>query len=87
MRATPHFRFLDDAAQYPLEHFDAIFMRKDPPADAAYLYATMLLSLTGRNHTFILNEPAALREANKNSIRSIFPMRFRPLSSPTRSPA
>ena len=30
------------------KHFDAIFMRKDPPADAAYLYATMLLSLADR---------------------------------------
>src|ERR1700733_7247490 len=45
MRATPHFRFLDEGAEYRLEHFDAIFMRKDPPADAAYLFATMLLSL------------------------------------------
>src|SRR5208283_3948650 len=38
-RASPHHRFLDDGAEYPLETFDAIFMRKDPPADAAYLYA------------------------------------------------
>jgi len=45
MRSTPHFRFLDGGAEYRLEHFHAIFMRKDPPADDAYLYATMLLSL------------------------------------------
>jgi glutathione synthase len=73
MRETPHFCFLDDGAQYPLEHFDAIFMRKDPPADAAYLYATMLLSLTGRSHTFILNEPAGLREANEKLYSLNFP--------------
>lgn len=72
-RETPHFRFLDDAIQYPLEHFDAIFMRKDPPADAAYLYATMLLSLTGRSHTLILNEPAGLREANEKLYSLNFP--------------
>ena len=72
-RETPHFRFLDDAIQCPLEHFDAIFMRKDPPADAAYLYATMLLSLTGRSHTFILNEPAGLREANEKLYSLNFP--------------
>src|SRR6516164_6708298 len=53
MRDTPHFRFLAEGAVYPLEHFSAIFMRKDPPADAAYLYATMLLSLTDRGRTFI----------------------------------
>src|SRR6202035_5133581 len=54
MRATPHYRFLDHGAEYGLEAFDAIFMRKDPPADAVYLYATMLLSLTDRRRTFIL---------------------------------
>ena len=73
MRGTPHFRFLDDGTQYPLEHFDVIFMRKDPPADAAYLYATMLLSLADRSHTFILNEPAGLREANEKLYSLNFP--------------
>jgi glutathione synthase len=73
VRGIPHFRFLDDGYQYPLEQFDVIFMRKDPPADAAYLYATMLLSLTDRNRTFILNEPAALREANEKLYSLNFP--------------
>jgi glutathione synthase len=73
VREVPHFRFLDGGARYPLEHFDAIFMRKDPPADAAYLYATMLLSLTDRSRTFILNEPAGLREANEKLYSLNFP--------------
>lgn len=73
MRATPHYRFLDDGAEYPLAAFDAIFMRKDPPADAAYLYATMLLSLTDRSRTFVLNEPAGLREANEKLYALNFP--------------
>src|ERR1700722_9690269 len=65
MRGTPHYRFLDDTPEYPLETFDGISMRKDPPADAAYLYATMLLSPADRTRTFVLNEPAGLREANE----------------------
>jgi glutathione synthase len=73
MRESPHFRFLDEPAEYPLEHFAAIFMRKDPPADDAYLYATMLLSLTDRTRTFILNEPAGLREANEKLYSLNFP--------------
>jgi glutathione synthase len=73
MRSTPHYRFLDEGAEYPLEAFDAIFMRKDPPADAAYLYATMLLSLADRSRTFILNEPAGLREANEKLYALNFP--------------
>jgi glutathione synthase len=73
MRGTPHFEFLDNGAQYPLAHFNAIFMRKDPPADAPYLYATMLLSLADRRRTFILNEPAGLREANEKLYALNFP--------------
>ncbi len=72
-RTAPHHRFLDDGAQYPLEAFDAIFMRKDPPADAPYLYATMILSLADRSRTFVLNEPAGLREANEKLYALNFP--------------
>src|SRR6266849_2560162 len=73
MRATPHYRFLNAGAQYPLEAFDAIFMRKDPPADAAYLFATMLLSLADSRRTFVLNSPSGLREANEKLYALNFP--------------
>ena len=72
-RARPHYRFLDNGAQYPLEAFDTIFMRKDPPADAPYLYATMILSLADRTRTLVLNEPAGLREANEKLYALNFP--------------
>ena len=72
-RGSPHHRFLDEGAEYPLETFDAIFMRKDPPADAAYLYATMLLSLADSRRTFVLNNPAGLREANEKLYSLNFP--------------
>jgi glutathione synthase len=48
-------------------------MRKDPPADAAYLYATMLLSLADERQTFVLNNPAGLREANEKLYSLNFP--------------
>jgi glutathione synthase len=73
MRAAPHHRFLDEGGEYPLEHFDAIFMRKDPPADANYLYATMILSLADSRRTFVLNHPAGLREANEKLYALNFP--------------
>src|SRR5215470_6237056 len=73
MRANVHYRFLDDGAEYPLEAFDAVFMRKDPPADAAYLYATMLLSLADTRRTFVLNNPSGLREANEKLYSLNFP--------------
>ena len=73
MRSKPHYRFLDDGGAYPLEVFDAIFMRKDPPANLPYLYTTMLLSLVDRRRTFILNDPAGLREANEKLYTLNFP--------------
>ncbi|MFZ0889751.1 MAG: glutathione synthase [Candidatus Binataceae bacterium] len=73
MRAGPHYRYLDAGAEYPLEAFNAIFMRKDPPADANYLYATMLLSLADSRRTFVINNPAALREANEKLYALNFP--------------
>ncbi len=72
-RATPHWQFLDDGAEYPIEFFDAVFMRKDPPADAPYLYATMLLSLADSRRTFVINNPAGLREANEKLYALNFP--------------
>src|SRR5271155_5969543 len=72
-RGNPHYKFLDDGAEYPLETFDAVFMRKDPPADAAYLYATMLLSLADTRRTFVINNPAGLREANEKLYQLNFP--------------
>jgi glutathione synthase len=73
MRRDPHHKFLDEGAEYPLEKFAAVFMRKDPPADAAYLYATMLLSLADSRRTFVLNHPAGLREANEKLYALNFP--------------
>jgi glutathione synthase len=78
MRAAPHHRFLDDGAEHLLEHFDAIFMRKDPPADANYLFATMTLSLADSRRTFVLNHPAGLREANEKLYSLNFPAAIPP---------
>jgi glutathione synthase len=72
-RATPHHRLLDKGGEYPIEAFDAVFMRKDPPADTPYLYATMLLSLANPERTFVLNHPAGLREANEKLYALNFP--------------
>lgn len=42
----------------------AVFIRKDPPFDAAYLYLTHLLELA-RGKTLLVNDPAGLRNANE----------------------
>ncbi|OQX68213.1 MAG: glutathione synthase [Sorangiineae bacterium NIC37A_2] len=50
--------------EHPAADFDAIFIRKDPPFDAAYLALTQVLDLA-EAETFVLNHPRALRDANE----------------------
>jgi glutathione synthase len=43
------------------DDIDVVWMRKDPPVDDAYLYATMLLDRRDPARTLVLNDPTALR--------------------------
>ena len=72
-RGIPNHKFLDEGADYQLEHFHAIFMRKDPPVDTAYAYAAMLLALADTRRTFVMNRPAALLTANEKLYQLNFP--------------
>jgi glutathione synthase len=45
-----------------LQEFDAVVMRKDPPFDSEYFYATHLLQQAEREGARVYNKPAALRE-------------------------
>lgn len=53
-----------DFADTPLDVFDVVWMRKDPPVDRDYLHATYLLDHAGPR-TRVYNRPAALRDANE----------------------
>lgn len=50
------------AARVALADFDAVVMRKDPPFDSEYFYATHLLSQAEREGAKVFNKPQALRE-------------------------
>jgi glutathione synthase len=54
-----------------LDQYDVVWMRKDPPFDLEYLFATHILSLVSER-TLVVNEPRALRDANEK----IFALRF-----------
>ena len=45
-----------------LREFDAVIMRKDPPFDSEYFYATHLLEQAQREGARVFNEPSALRD-------------------------
>lgn len=48
-----------------LSCFDAIFMRKDPPFDMNYIYATYMLSHAQRDGVLVVNDPQSLRDCNE----------------------
>ncbi len=49
-------------SRLPLKAFDAILMRKDPPFDSEYFYATHLLEQAQREGARVFNRPQALRD-------------------------
>lgn len=46
----------------PVAAFDAVLMRKDPPFDSEYFYATHLLEQAERDGAKVFNKPRALRD-------------------------
>ena len=61
-----------DRTPIPLENFAAVFMRKDPPVDVAYLHATWILE-RARGKTLLINDPRGLRELNEHLVVLAFP--------------
>ena len=55
-QAAPHER------PQAVRDFDAVIMRKDPPFDSEYFYATHLLGAAKREGAKVFNDPVALRE-------------------------
>jgi len=51
-----------DGRAQPLRDVDAVLMRKDPPFDSEYFYATHLLSQAEREGARVFNSPQALRD-------------------------
>ncbi len=49
-------------AVHALAEFDAVLMRKDPPFDSEYFYATHLLECAEREGARVFNRPRALRD-------------------------
>ena len=62
-----------------LGSLDVILMRKDPPVDMEYIYATHLLELAEPSGTLVINRPQSLRDANEK----LFTARFTDCAAPT----
>src|SRR5262245_53749680 len=71
-RAASHYRLSHDITG-PLDEFDTVWMRKDPPFDLKFFFATHLLSLIDPGKCFVMNSPKGLREANEKLYALRFP--------------
>jgi glutathione synthase len=69
---------LEERTPIPLEAFDIVLMRKDPPVDVAYVQATWILEMA-RGKTLVVNDPSGLRELNEH----LAVLRFPDLTPPT----
>ncbi len=67
---APHVS-LDEPELFDLSDLDAVFIRKDPPFDTAYLHLTQELDLI-KDKTLVINDPGALRDANEK----LYALRF-----------
>ena len=64
---------LGDVETLALGDLDVILMRKDPPFNMEYIYATYILELAERQGTLVVNKPQTLRDANEKLSTSWFP--------------
>lgn len=56
-----------------LAELDVIIMRKDPPFDLEYIYATYLLEQAEKQGVLVVNKPQSLRDANEKLFTAWFP--------------
>jgi len=68
-----HWFELGETTTIEVSKLDFILMRKDPPFDMEYVYATYLLEHAEKNGVAVFNKPASIRNANEK----LFIMHFK----------
>ncbi|GGQ24523.1 glutathione synthase [Shewanella litoralis] len=63
---------LGDAVDTPLADLDVVLMRKDPPFDTEFIYATYMLERAEEEGVLIVNKPQSLRDANEKLFTAWF---------------
>ncbi|MCH1929603.1 glutathione synthase [Shewanella sp. A25] len=63
---------LGEAQDTPLETLDVVLMRKDPPFDTEFIYATYMLERAEEKGVLIVNKPQSLRDANEKLFTAWF---------------
>ncbi len=74
-----HWFDLGEPIDRPLAELDCILMRKDPPFDSEFIYATYILDAAEREGTLVVNKPQSLRDCNEKIFATQFPQCTPPL--------
>ncbi len=64
---------LGEVQTVPLSLFDALLMRKDPPVDDQFIYATHIFELAEQAGVLVVNKAQALRDFNEKLFTAYFP--------------
>ena len=78
-RDPDHFYMLSDKKTAPITDYDVILMRKDPPFDMRFIYATYMLDHAKAAGVLVVNDPKAIRDCNEK----LFATWFSEYMSPT----
>ncbi len=69
---TEHWYELSEFTDINLAELDAVLMRKDPPFDTEFVYATYMLERAEEAGTLIVNKPQSLRDCNEKLFTAWF---------------
>ncbi|WP_318516227.1 glutathione synthase [Photobacterium leiognathi] len=72
-QAPEHWFDFHSEQEIELSDLDAVLMRKDPPFDTEYIYATYILERAEDNGALIVNKPQSLRDCNEKLFTAWFP--------------
>ncbi len=67
-----------EKADICLGELSVLMMRKDPPVDSQFIYATHIFSLAQNMGTLVVNDPQALRDFNEKLFTSLYPQYIPP---------
>lgn len=67
------FTFQGEEEFLPLTELDTVLMRKDPPFNMEYIYATYILEHAARGGVLVVNDPTSLRDSNEKLFACHFP--------------
>lgn len=72
-RDPKHWFQFESEQEIALAELDVIMMRKDPPFNQEYIYATYMLEQAERQGVYVVNKPQSLRDANEKMYTAWFP--------------